>query len=279
MSKNQKYQNFCAIFFALVLWCMLTPAAAAEDVCVHVDGTAYPGELLVRQGTTYLPVRGFFEFLGGWSVDWDSAGGYAVAEKDGVRIAVSPAAQTAQMDGTVHPVPVLSDEGRIYVPLRTLAGLLGYGVGWESGCKTALIDTGGTTAPGQDASVLSSAYSEDDLYWLSRIIHAEAQGESLAGQIAVGNVILNRVASSEYPNTVYDVIFDRKNGVQFTPVINGAIYCTPSETSRTAAEQALKGVNTAGGALFFFNPSLTQGSWIAGNRTYFTTIGCHVFYL
>lgn len=278
MTKNQKYRNFCAIFFALVLWCMLVPAAAAEEVSVHVDGAVYPGDLLVRQGTTYLPVRGFFEFLGGWTVDWDSAGGYASAEKDGVRVVISPAAQTVRLDDVIYPVPVLSGEGRIYVPLRTLAGLLDYSVDWDPGRKTALISTGGASVE-DDGAGAPANYSEDDLYWLSRIIHAEAQGESLSGQIAVGNVILNRVASPEYPNTVYDVIFDRKDGVQFTPVANGAIYCTPSESSRTAAKQALSGVNTAGGALFFFNPSLTQGSWIANHRTYYTTIGCHVFYL
>ena len=59
-----------------------------------------------------------------------------------------------------------------------------------------------------------ASYNEDDVYWLSRIISAESRGEPLEGQIAVGNVVLNRVRSSAYPNTIYGVIFDRKHGTR-----------------------------------------------------------------
>ena len=92
-------------------------------------------------------------------------------------------------------------------------------------------------------------------------------------------MVLNRVASGEYPNTVYDVIFDRKDAVQFEPVSNGTVYQTPTALSVQAARLALQGVNTAGESLFFFNPSLSQGTWIVRSRTYYTTIGCHRFYL
>lgn len=280
MTQKQKYRNFCSLFLTLMLWCSLTPpAAAAPDVSVRVDDVNYTGAYLVRQGTTYLSMRGFFDFLGGWTVDWDSTSGCATAEKDGLAVAVSPGAQTAQMGDAVHSAPVLSSEGRIYLPLRTMAQLLGYSASWEPICKTAVIHTDGSVGGDGWTGNAPASYSGSDLYWLSRIIHAEAQGEPLAGQIAVGNVILNRVASQEYPDTIYDVIFDRKNGVQFTPVSNGAIYCTPSESSISAARQALAGVNTAGGSLFFLNPSLAQNTWAANHRTYFTTIGCHAFYL
>ena len=60
-----------------------------------------------------------------------------------------------------------------------------------------------------------SAYDYEDLYWLSRIISAEAKGEGFTGQIGVGTVVLNRVRSSQFPNTIYGVIFDRKNGTQY----------------------------------------------------------------
>lgn len=101
----------------------------------------------------------------------------------------------------------------------------------------------------------------------------------MTGQIAVGNVVLNRVASPEFPNSIHAVIFDRKYAVQFEPVSNGTVYQSPTETSVEAAKLALLGVNTAGGSLYFFNPSLSAGTWIANHRDYLKTIGCHRFYL
>ena len=122
-------------------------------------------------------------------------------------------------------------------------------------------------------------YDAADFYWLSRIISAESRGEDMTGQIAVGNVVLNRVKSAEFPNTIPSVIFDRKHDVQFTPVSNGTVYLPPTAQSIQAAKRALNGENTAGKALYFYAPALSQGTWINANRTYLKTIGCHRFYL
>ena len=118
-----------------------------------------------------------------------------------------------------------------------------------------------------------------DLYWLSRIISAESRGETMDGQIAVGNVVLNRVAAEEFPDTIPDVIFDRKHDVQFTPVSNGTVYLRPAAASVEAAKRALDGENVVGEAKYFYAPALSQGVWINANRTYHMTIGCHRFYL
>ena len=123
------------------------------------------------------------------------------------------------------------------------------------------------------------SHSADDLYWLSRIISAESRGENMTGQIAVGNVVLNRVAAKEFPNTIPAVIFDRKHDVQFTPVSNGTVYLPPTAKSVEAAKRVLNGENTAGKALYFYAPALSQGTWINANRAYLKTIGCHRFYL
>ena len=90
-------------------------------------------------------------------------------------------------------------------------------------------------------------YSEEDLYWLARIISAESRGEPLEGQIAVGNVVLNRVDSDNYPDTIKEVIFDRNHGVQFEPVENGTVYDDPTPTSVLAAKLALEGAWTPTG--------------------------------
>ena len=91
--------------------------------------------------------------------------------------------------------------------------------------------------------------------------------------------MLNRVASPDYPDTIYKVIFDSEHAVQFQPVSDGTIYNTPDTGSIQAAKLALQGVNVAGSSLFFFNPALSKGTWIVNNRTYYKTIGNHQFYL
>ena len=121
----------------------------------------------------------------------------------------------------------------------------------------------------------SIAYQEDVVYWLSHIINAEAGNQPLDGKIAVGNVVLNRVANPRFPSTVYEVIFQRG---QFTPVSNGSIHLTPNEQSIVAAKLCLDGANTVGNALYFINPRYSPNSWASRNRPYVATIGAHAFY-
>lgn len=124
-----------------------------------------------------------------------------------------------------------------------------------------------------------SSYSATDLYWLSRIIHAEAKGESYNGKVAVGNVVLNRVKSSSFPNTIKGVVFQYSHGLpQFSPVEDGSIYNSPSQDSINAAKDALNGVRPVGNSTFFFNPDKATGAWIVNNKTYVMRIGNHVFY-
>ena len=77
---------------------------------------------------------------------------------------------------------------------------------------------------------------------------------------------------------IVSVVFDTKYAVQFEPTANGTIYHDPTEQSILAARLALLGVNAVDECMYFFNPSLSQGTWIRENRPYYTTIGCHRFY-
>ncbi len=139
--------------------------------------------------------------------------------------------------------------------------------------QTALF--GGTST----ATASRSSSYDTDLYWLSRIIHAEAGAEIYEGKVAVGNVVLNRVSSSLYPNTVKGVIFDSYKGIpQFCPASDGTIYNTPSAASISAAKDALNGVRPVGSSTHFFNPAKSSGTWIRNNKTYVKTIGNHRFY-
>lgn len=132
---------------------------------------------------------------------------------------------------------------------------------------------------GSEGTNSSKSYNEDDIFWLARIIEAEAGGESYKGKVAVGSVILNRVNSKEFPNTVYGVIFEYYGKIpQFSPVAEGTIYNTPSKESVKAAKDAINGAKPAGNSTYFFNPTKAAGSWIVKNKAYVTKIGGHSFY-
>lgn len=90
--------------------------------------------------------------------------------------------------------------------------------------------------------------------------------------------MLNRVDSSDFPSTVYDVIFDKKHGVQFTPTVNGAIEKDPDEDSVAAAKICLEDTRLSDDILYFLNEEIATSFWIVENCTYVMTIGCHDFY-
>lgn len=119
----------------------------------------------------------------------------------------------------------------------------------------------------------NSNYTSSDLYLLAKCIYAESRGESYTGQVAVGAVILNRVASSQFPNTIPGVIYQRH---AFTAVSDGQINLEPDKTAMNAASDAMNGWDPTYGCLYYYNPAVATSSWIFSRQTV-TTIGKHVF--
>ncbi|MBE5756938.1 MAG: spore cortex-lytic enzyme [Clostridiales bacterium] len=119
----------------------------------------------------------------------------------------------------------------------------------------------------------TSSLSSADLNLLAKLIYAEARGESYTGQVAVGAVVLNRIASSSFPNTMSGVIYQP---YAFTCVNDGQINLTPNETAKKAARDALNGWDPSYGALYYYNPDVATSSWIFSRKTT-VVIGRHVF--
>ncbi len=115
--------------------------------------------------------------------------------------------------------------------------------------------------------------SENDIKLMANAIHGEARGEPYIGQVAVAAVILNRVKSPQFPNTVSGVIFQPG---AFTAVSDGQIWLTPDSTSRRAALDAIGGNDPTGGSIYYFNPETATSKWIWG-RPQVKTIGKHIF--
>ena len=234
------------------------------------------GRVFTVSGTTYVPMIKFADWLGVFTRTTYTQGGKTICKITGDNLkieAVEGNVYISANDRYFYTVGrVLDIGGELYVPIQPLVKALNCYVSYTDGLYT--VRSG-------DTSRLKSAnkiYRDDEVYWLARIISAEARGEDFRGKMAVGNVILNRVRSELFPNTIYGVIFDRKYGVQFSPVLNGSIYAEPTAESIIAARVCLEGYSISNESLYFVNPRLAPNSWISNNREYAFTIGNHAFY-
>ncbi len=122
-------------------------------------------------------------------------------------------------------------------------------------------------------STTAAGYSDSDLRLLANIISAEARGESYAGQVAVGAVVLNRVKHPSFPNTIAGVIY--QSGA-FTAVTDGQINQSISDSAYSAARDAMNGWDPSGGAIYYYNPANTTNQWML-SRPVIVVIGKHVF--
>ncbi len=127
----------------------------------------------------------------------------------------------------------------------------------------ALVDGNGGTG----------GYTSSDVYLLARTIYAEGRGEPYTGQVAIGAVVLNRVNSDQFPNTISGVVYQKH---AFTAVADGQINLTPNDTAMRAAKDAINGWDPTGGALYYYNPAIATSAWIFDRQTV-TVIGKHVF--
>ncbi len=248
----------------------------STPVNVTLDGkTVLRGEAVIINSVTYVPLRSFSELVGADSISWNAKTNTATVTKGSVTLYVTSGALYISANGryffTVERILNIND--RLFVPVRAIAEPFCVDVDWNNSSRTVVLTSTKKTLVSGD-----NYYNSNDVYWLSRIISAEAAGESLIGQIAVGNVVLNRKASKQYPNTIYGVIFDRVGGTQFSPVSMGTIYNKPTQSSIIAAKICLDGYSVDTAILFFMNPDISTSNWISKNRPFAFTLGQHDFY-
>ena len=119
----------------------------------------------------------------------------------------------------------------------------------------------------------SSSSSSGDLYLLARLVHGEARGEPYKGKVAVAAVVLNRVKSSSFPNTIAGVIYQRG---AFDAVSDGQINMQPDNESIRAARDAMNGWDPSNGCLYYYNPKTATSRWML-SRPVLLRIGQHAF--
>lgn len=247
------------------------------DVRVYIDGLLTGRGYLVEDEVYLSPeeICGFYDVE--LTVDLEAG---AVVSPQGLNMQMPEGAEYMIANGrylyTPHG-PVTADD-RLYLPADAVQRVFGLQIQVEeeplraeiSGEKIAFLEGG--------AYYYDYNYSTEDLFWLTHIIHAEAQGEPLGGMIGVGNVVMNRVESEYFPNNVFDVIFDRNGAVQFSPITSGRIYDSPTLLSYIAAYLVLEGYNTVGESMFFVNPDIGDDSWFEARLCPVAVIGQHHFY-
>lgn len=131
----------------------------------------------------------------------------------------------------------------------------------------------GISLSGTTSSSSSSSASSTDLNLLARAVYGEARGEPYTGQVAVAAVVLNRVRSSSFPNSVAGVVY--QSGA-FDCVSDGQINLTPNQSAYNAAKDALNGWDPTYGCLFYYNPRTATSKWML-SRTVKLSIGNHAF--
>ncbi len=148
-------------------------------------------------------------------------------------------------------------------------GLTADGIVGSATAKAMGINLNGTVSGGTSTSKLNNS----DLYLLSCCVYGEARGESYTGKVAVAAVILNRVKSSKFPNSISGVIYQQG---AFTCVADGQINLGTNDECTRAAQDAMNGWDPTGGAIYYFNPATATSKWI-WSRPQLVTIGKHIF--
>ena len=273
----KKTLSFVFVFILLISSLAITVnATGGSSVGVYINNQEFSGNVRVQDGTTFVAVRKFATTMDSSAkVTYNYSNRTLTISSSKLYMTVKDGSNYIVANGRYlyTPSPIFMKSGIMYAPVTLLTKAFDGRASWSNTSSSFYITRG-------SGGILSGDkfYREDEVYWLSKIINAESGGEILKGKIAVGNVILNRVRSSYFPNTIYSVIFDRKNGVQFSPVANGSIYKNANSDSIIAAKICLEGYSINNYIFYFINPKTAPNSWVANNRAFYAQIGNHAFY-
>ena len=248
-------------------------SAAHPQIPIAVGNKKLEGYLIEEK--TMVSLLDFCKTMDSTSSISSSSGGVLTIRTRGISVSAKEGDFYIEANGRCFYTDVACRviDSELYVPIRAAARAFDAKVTWNDASRSvAIADKGGVCA------AADQVYWDGSVLWLSRIIYAESRGEPLLGKIAVGNVVMNRMESYQFPNTIYGVIFDRKYGIQFTPVATGAIYNNANAECIRAAKMVLEGTSVNDGVLYFVNPKIATNSWVQKNRKFAFVIGNHHFY-
>ncbi len=254
------------------------PEHPYEPLRVYLDGLLTDRGYL-RNGTAYLAPETICAYYGLAHEETADAQNFSLT-LPGLTVTGSRNLSWFLADGRYLYAPDgwIEADGRLYLPAETIEHIFGLPVTLSGEPLRAEVGSTGYRLLQGGEDYYEKAFHADDLYWLEHIIYAEAHHESLACQIGVGNVVLNRLAHRDFPGTITGVVLDREHTVQFEPVGSGEVAAEPDETARIAARLCLEGFNTAGDSLYFVNPARGDPSWFSSSLRFVCRIGHLDFY-
>lgn len=268
---------------ALLFGCILASGASfqtalpdREEIAVHVDGREVKtyGLVTLEDGRLWGPLTPIALTMGAEQVTVDEETGEILVLCRDRTLRAKAGEEVLEAEGRCFYAPggVRIRSGDAVVPLTALADFFCAYLGYDE--ELRLVDL---TLSGKEMESGEDFYDREELYWLSRIVEAEARGEPLEGKIAVANVVLTRTVDPNFPSTVKEVIFDTVGGVQFSPAYSGSIENDPGEESVLAAKLALDGEYVVR-ALYFSMTKFADTCWASRHCERVATLGGHVFF-
>lgn len=276
---SKKFRFNLILVFVVCLLCVLCCGSALADEAeeagypeapVYVDGMLSCRGYVI-DGDVYVSLESVCGVLGyDAKTDYDIDTNNLTVSVAGIEITAGVGDNYMCANGRYLYLPngYFEINGSAVFPVDAVAKIFNLGISMNA-------ENGGVDFGTANEAILMSGdefYDEDDLYWMSRVITWESGNQPVAGQIAVGNVVLNRVESQRFPDSIKEVIFQPG---QFSPAMNGVIYGDPYEISVICAKLTLEGYNTVGDALFF---QVGRYGAVADIATYVCTIAGHNFF-
>ena len=250
--------------------------AVTTDELVLIDGQPAPIEIgrIQGEGTTYVSLAGMAKALDeSVAAVWDGSTGTVTVSTENLTVTACIGQQYVVANGRYLYVRegVGQSNGTVTVPLSIVTKAFDASLSWDAAAGKILVQRGSGALMSGDAF-----YNQDDLFWMSRVMFAEAGNQGLKGQMAVGNVVMNRVANPIFPDSIHGVLAQKN---QFSTYKGGALAKrTPTESCIIAAKLVLDGgvVEEVENALWF--DAKCSSSWAARNKTHLVTLGGHKFY-
>lgn len=256
-----------------------TKAEVMEGATLTLDGALIKlnDPIQSLDNRLFLPVAQVSKLLDA-TVKWDAGAEEVIIEtSSGDRITLRDGVPTVYFNEQRYRMDVAPyfNEGRLYAPLRTLAELLQASAQWNAADNQVELKTLKVrSVSAQIYSQEAKSYTDKEIELLEKITQVEAGYESYEGQLAVANVILNRVSDSRFPGSIRDVIY---SGKQFPPAHNGLLdKSKPNNSVKRAVRDALDGKNNVKDAIYFYNPKYSKGGFWASLEV-IETIGVHRF--
>ncbi len=230
------------------------PLVADVKVNINEKRLELLNDILVKGGSSYLPLEDMGRALGATDISYEANQSIIMVSAEDTNFFMIEGMDIFQLNGDIRKTDLVpfKHDGLIYMPLKLVSEAFGFDVSWDEANRTINLEKYGYELPEEYLHNKYGIYTEDDYYWLCKMVTVEARNLKYEGHLAIANVILNRVKSPLFPNTVNEVIFQIDVYTQFPPAHKeGFKEKEVSKMAKEACMDAIRGKNNVEDCLFF----------------------------